>query len=191
MYRRPYGNKSSRSRGRGFPRGRRPAPYNRRDREDTDLTIPKPAPDSRLIGTTTTEQAIARAKDDARVARDWQTWFTKYFEREEYSLPRPAKTHLLPDQAEINERVDGILRDAKTKCREAINEHLQLQIEKAGERERNPPASAQDLQFQQWMERMERYQKTTIMNAIATMTRAAQEIHAPIPDEQNSGLEEK
>ena len=41
------------------------------------------------------------------------------------------------------------------------------------------------------MEHMGQYQMTTILNAIATVTRAAQEIHAPLPDEHNSELEEK
>ena len=181
MYKRSYGEKSFRGRGRGAPRGRRPAPYRRHEREDSDLTIPKSAPDHMLAGGSTTEQAVARAKDDARLARDWQTWYSKHFERDEYNIPRPAQSHRLPDSATINEKIDTILKEAKSNCREAIHEHLQSCIEKAMERERNPPSSAADIQFQQWMERMEQYQKTSILNAIATMTRAAQEVHTPAP----------
>ena len=178
MYgRRPYGEKSFRGRGRGGPRGRRPTPYSRHEREDSDLTIPKATPDHMLPGASTSEQAKARAKDDARVARDWQTWNNKYFERDEYTLPRPAKSHKLPDATTINETIDSILTEAKASCKTAIDAHLQHTIEKAAERERNPPASATDVQLQQWMERMEQYKKTSILNVIATMTRAAQEIH--------------
>ena len=54
MYKRSYGEKSFRGRGRGAPRGRRPAPYHRHEREDSDLTIPKSAPDHMLAGGSTT-----------------------------------------------------------------------------------------------------------------------------------------
>lgn len=131
--------RNSRSRGRGRARGAmRYKPYGRStDMEDN--RIPRPTPEASLQGTTPQEKAIARAKDDLRLAKDWKTFFDKYFERERYTIPRPANSHLIPGEDRLNTKIDEILGRAKTECSEAISAHLATEIESAEERIKNPP----------------------------------------------------
>lgn len=164
-----YGN-SFRGRGRG--RGnRRPTPYSRREPSRTDLTIPRPTPEHLLTGSNCTEKEVAKAKDEARLARDWLTYFEKTFERERYSLPRPTNTHLLPGQEKINSRIDDILTDTKNKCKEVIEDHLKTCIIEAEERMNNPPKSADERMWESLSRRFESYQEASMKNLIDTMTR--------------------
>lgn len=133
--------KTFRSRG-GRGRGQRSRPYPRRYEEE-DNRLPRPTPEHLLDGKTSQEKAAARAKDDLRLARDWQTYFQKHFERERYRLPRPGNTHLLPEAEALQEKIDSILDDARTKCKEAIEEHLKSVITTAEDRVKNPPKPAE------------------------------------------------
>ena len=117
-------------------------PYGR-PTDTEDNRTPRPTPETSLQGATPQEKAVARAKDDLRLAKDWKTYFEKYFERERYTIPRPANSHLVPRGEMLNSKIDEILGRAKTECSEAISTHLVAEIESAEERIKNPPKPAE------------------------------------------------
>lgn len=181
--------KSFRARGRGRAGGRigRPAPYDRQENNDT--TIPKSTPDERLSGSNTTERAIARAKDDARVARDWKSFFERLFERDRYTIPRPPKTHLTPEATSLNEEIDNILKETKTRCKDVILNHLDSCIQKAEERANNPPKSADEKLWETLEERLARFSEVSLQNMVETVTRTM--IHLTKHSQQASSTQEQ
>lgn len=130
-----------------------------------------PTPDTRLPGGTTTEKAVARARDDIRLAKDWQTYYMKMFERKRYTLSRPTNTHLLPDADRINGLLDNILSEAITKCKESIDEHLQSCIQAAEEKAENPPESAETQMWQKITKKFESHYEATMQNMMEAMTK--------------------
>ena len=85
----------------------------------------------------------AREKENVRVAKDWKTYFMKYFEREKYTILRPSDSHRVPEADTLNSRIDEILSNTKTQVKEVIETHLDTVIEAAEERLRNPPKPAE------------------------------------------------
>ncbi len=83
-------------------------------------------------------RAMARARDDRRVAREWEAYFTKIFDSNPPNIRLPQNTHLLPDSEALNEKLRGIAQTAITDWRLSINEHLALLVANATERESNP-----------------------------------------------------
>lgn len=169
MYRNSF---RGRGRGRGF---RRSTPYGQRNVSETDNTIPRPTPEANLTGSDTKERAIAKANDDARLARDWKTYFEKYFEKERYSIPRPSNSHLVPEAEIVNKVIDGIILEAKEKCKNAMHEHLLAYIEKAEERVKNPPDSAEQQMMVNVAKILQSQQEASLKVMIEAMARTVKE----------------
>ena len=123
---------------RGFGRGSyRPAPYIRPTNEVAEL-LPRPTSDDQLPGFTATERAMARARDDIRVAKAWQTHFNQVFEKEEYMLPTPRNSHQVPRAESLKLSLDEVLKDTVSRCKTKIDEHLQGLIREAEDEISNP-----------------------------------------------------
>ena len=135
------GQVRGRGRGRGPSRGgQRSTPYSRPPREPT-RQIPRATPDELLSGSSTSERATWRAKDDLRVAREWAQWFQTAFENDEITIQSPRNSHLVPNADVLKSSLDRILDEAKTKCKTAIEEHCRDLSNEAEQRIQNPPMS--------------------------------------------------
>ena len=130
---------SFRGRGRGRGRGaRNMGPY-----QSERATTPRATPESQLTGSTQRERALAKAKDELRIAKEWQTHFHSYFEGEGFTIPRPSNCHRVPEAEALLSTIDGIITELRERCKEAVQHHIQGLIEKAEENIRNPPATAE------------------------------------------------
>ena len=129
---------------RGRVRGKAPRyqPYLRRH-DDDDTRLPHPTSEHRLTGSTPEERMSARERDNVRVAKDWKTYFMKYFEREKYTILRPLDSHRVPEANTLNTIIDENLSNTKTQVKEVIETHLDTVIEAAEERLRNPHKPAE------------------------------------------------
>ena len=132
-----------RSQRRGAPRS---APYSRPPREKHRLT-PRATPDDQLVGATTSERAIARARDDLRLAKEWSQWFKTGFENHELSLSSPRNCHLIPNADAFKPQIDTILQEATTSIKGTIEEHCQQLIAEAEHKIQNPPLSLEQQIF--------------------------------------------
>ena len=127
MYRGRGRDYKSQSRGRDF---RRPTPYMGRTPEDP--TLPAPTPDHLLVhDRNSLGHHTAKTKDDIRVAKDWKSYYERYFERERYTIPRPAETHPAPDYATLHEKLAAVFNNTKETVKTTVAEHLQEVITKA------------------------------------------------------------
>ena len=119
--RRSQGRSRGWGRGRGQPRGgQRSAPYNRPPREQGQQ-VPQATPDDQLLGSTSAERTMARARDDLRLAKEWSQWFKMAYEDKNMWLPSPRNSHLVPNSDTLKTKLDAILLEAKTKCRHTID----------------------------------------------------------------------
>ena len=204
MYR---NRESSRSRGRGQSRGRghrfersnhRATPYTR-ETSDKPTTVPLPTPEDRLPGFSPTERAVAKAKDDLRLAKEWQEHFNKMFEKEEFRLPYPRHCNLVPKADNLSSRLEAVLKDTVSKCKELIDDHTNHLIKEAEERISNPPVSAEQqvmnlireqremMNAQQEMYRSQTtHNMETILSAVSHLIKDAMKPStAPKPDSEN------
>ena len=53
--------------------------------------VPQATPDDQLLGSTSAERTMARARDDLRLAKEWSQWFKMAYEDNNMSLPSPRK----------------------------------------------------------------------------------------------------
>ena len=158
--RRNQGLGRGRGRGRAPNRGtQRSTPYSRPPRENSQ--IPRATPDDLLTGTTTAERTTSRARDDLRLAKEWNQWFSSAYEKNELDLPSPRNSHLLPNADILKVKLDEILQEATSKCKQAIEEHCQILITEAEEKIKNPPLSIEQqiLKLMQDQQRMLAVQK--------------------------------
>ena len=145
--RRSQGRSRGRGRGRGQPRGgQRSAPYTRPPREQGQQ-VPQATPDDQLLGSTSTERTMARARDDLRLAKEWSQWFKMAYEDNKMSLPSPRNSHLVPNADTLKIKLDAILLDANTKCNDTIEEHCLQLIGEAEHKIKNPPLSLEQQIF--------------------------------------------
>lgn len=123
---------------------RRPNPYPRQ-RHDSEI-LPQARPDYMLTHDGSSQgMAVARAREEARLARDWKTLFSKMFERNEVEVRMPPKTHMVPAAEKLREIIDTINKETLTKWQEAIISHLTEVEENAEERAANPVNRDQQL----------------------------------------------
>lgn len=138
---RPYGRANAYSARRGS--GRRPgAPYPR----DRNINLPRLKPDHLLLHDgTQRSRTIEKAKDEARVAKEWIEHFNKAFDNKEIELRRPTNSHLVPNSESLQRKLDEINAETLGRWKETINLHLQETVTSAEERAANPPNSEQEL----------------------------------------------
>ena len=102
--------------------------------------LPALMPDHLLVHDgTSLGHHTAKNKDDLRVAKDWKSYYKCYFERERYTIPRPAETHRAPDYATLHEKLAAVFNNTKETVKTTVAEHLQEVITKAEQRLTNPP----------------------------------------------------
>ena len=132
-----------------------------------------------LPSASTTEQEIARAKDNARIARDCLSWYpiiSNVTDTHYHAQQSPTCFLVRPPSMEKN---DGILMEAKASCKTAIIEHLNS----TGTRSKLSGIS--NLRSVPTIDGMHgELKKTFILNETPAMTRAAQEIHTPTTQKQ-------
>ena len=87
-------------------------PYPSKDKE----RLPKTRPDHLLqhVGSSQYRE-VARAREEARVARDWPTFFDKVFERSKVSIHHPPHTHLLPNYETLKGKLDEVVTETLMK----------------------------------------------------------------------------
>lgn len=165
MYRNTYrgrarGARSMRARG-----ARSMGPYQQR----TTNTTPRATPESLLTGSSQKERALAKARDDLRVANEWQAHFRRYFEEEGFNIPRPSNCHRIPEAETLLSTIDGILAETRTKCKEAVQTHVQGLIDKAEENIKNPPETAQQSLLSDMAKLLHTQQKESMQAMISAM----------------------
>lgn len=89
--------------------------------------------------------AVVRAKEEARVARDWKMLYSKMFERKEVEIRKPPKSHLVPASETLYEKIEAVNKETLTKWEEVKMAHLTEVEVDAAKRAANPSNRDQEL----------------------------------------------
>ncbi len=85
-----------------------------------------------------TSKVVSRARDDRRLAKEWEAFYKNLFEENAPRIRLPQNSHLIPDSEALNVTLREIAQTAVGNWQAAINEHLTGLVTKANEREANP-----------------------------------------------------
>ena len=117
-------------------------PYHNRDQE----RLPKIRPDHLLQHDGSSQgREVARAREEARVARDWRTFFAKAFERSEITIHHPRHIHLVPNYETLKGKLDEVVMETLKRMQETIDSHLDETATNAEARAENPSNRDQEL----------------------------------------------